>query len=417
MTTNNIRSLTRMGRRRFMRTASNLGISAGALYYLSQDALAENLSDTDDQVLRLDSIVHAEGTTRQPDQPPEREPQYYTIPRDAWVEVESAHDARRQIEQEVEAIKPSVPVQAMVETITSGQRQKKAVKVYVAPVLDPDKGKVDVSAVVETLREALPSKVTGIAGRGTDSATSVQGIPIIIEQKHQKLEEYYTDDYGSEVPAGCHHDTEPYETTTGDDIPAKHATLGPPAYDSDINSDVFLASGHVYTENGHRVECYQPRYNQYGYDHIADLNTNKIKNWESFDACVLVPDSGINPRWELASDAGGFQDGDIVGTLGRDKLVDEEGNTSYNIHHQGIVTGDAYGSVTGVSDTLLATDAAHDYGDSGGPHFETRFDGSTPRYLIAGVHRGGYVGGDPGSSGDAIATLMEEIEIRWNLAV
>jgi hypothetical protein len=406
-----------MGRRRFLRDAANLGVSATALQYLSQDALAGTMSDPDDEVLRLDSIVHAEGTTKQPHQPPEREPQYYTIPRDAWVEVESAHDARRQIEQQVAAMRSTGPVLAMVETITTGQRRKKAVKVYATRIVHPDRSTTEPAVDVEELRETLPATVTGIAGRGTDSATTVEGIPVIVTQARQRPQ-YYTDDYDSDVPGGCAFETEPYDPISGDSSPPNQGTLGTPAYDSDNNSDVLVTAGHLFKYFGKRTEAYQPYYNQYGYDHIAGVDGDKVKDWDDFDAAVLLPESGINPRWKLASDSGGFQDGDITGTLGRDRLVDEEGNSSYNIHHQGRTSGDEYGPITGVTDWLFATDTPNDGGDSGGPHFKTRFDGSTPRYLIAGIHRGEWkTTDDPGSSGDSIATIMQEIETQWNLSV
>jgi hypothetical protein len=409
MTPRKLRSLTRIGRRRFLQRAAEFGVSAGALKYLSQEAVEETMSDPDDEVLRLDSIVHTE--QKQPDQPPEREPQYYTISRDAWAEVESAHDARRQIEQQVATMGLDNSVVAMVETITTGQRRKKAVKVYATQVVQPDESLSEPTADVDAIRESIPATITGIAGRGTDHETAVKGIPVLVEPAWQRPQEYYTDDYGSDVPGGCHVDTE-----EGDTQP-KHSTLGTPAYDGDYGGDVFVKDGHTYTKYGKRNDCYQPYYSQYGYDHIAVLNTNKLKDWEDYDASVLHPESGINPRWELASNSGGFQDGGITGSLGRDRLVDEEGNISYNIHHQGIISGDVYGPVTGVSDTLFATDTDNDYGDSGGPHFRTRFDGSTPRYLIAGIHRGAYISGDPGSKGNSIATIMEEIEARWNLQV
>lgn len=416
MTTRKVRSLTRMGRRRFLHNAANLGVSASALQYLSQDALAETMSDADDEVLRLDSIVHAEGTTKQPGQPPEREPQYYTIPRDAWVEVESAHDARRQIEQKVATLEPANPVLAMVETITTGQRRKKAVKVYAIQTINPNESPSEAEVDVDKLRELLPTSLTGTAGRGTDHATAVEGIPVIVSKAYQRLQ-YYNSDYGSEVPGGCRFATEPYESMYGSS-PPNRGTLGTPAHDSDNNTDVLVTAGHLYTTYGKRTEAYQPDYNQYGYDHIAELDADKIKDWDSYDAAVLLPNDGITPQWKLAADSGGFQDGYIDGIFGRDRLVDEEGNSSYHIHHQGVSSGNVDGPITGVSDTLFATDTPNDGGDSGGPHFRTNFDGTTPRYQIAGIHRGDWeYDTDPGSDGDSIATIMQEIESQWNLTV
>ena len=94
--------LRRMGRRRFMKTLSTLGLSTATVHNMSKETLAELTDNPEEEIPRLKAMRHTnheavvEGT-----EPPELEPMYYTIPRDEFVRIEGRYKAAKELDAQL----------------------------------------------------------------------------------------------------------------------------------------------------------------------------------------------------------------------------------------------------------------------------------------------------------------------------
>jgi hypothetical protein len=247
-----------MGRRRFLTTLGKLGLSAGTLSHLTADALANVTSDPSDEVPRLDKLKHANHeAVERGDDPPEKEAVYYTIPRDEWVVVETAHNAAERLEAAFErriasAVDnslddPTANLKFGVTTITSGHTRKKAVVVEYRRFISQDGtvvGEPDVG--FEWVREHAPDTVTGSVGSG-DQQEIRSDIPVVVRQRTVDQQAYYDGEYRP-VPGGCQIQ-DGYDTEFG--------TVCTPAWDNDNGEYVMVTVGHlVEGERDHLI--YQP---------------------------------------------------------------------------------------------------------------------------------------------------------------
>lgn len=85
-----------MSRRRLLRKMASLGVSGGALQFLTGETVAKLTEDPEKNVPRLKGIRHENPSAfTSPPYPksPKWVPEFYTIPRQKWVEVESARKA------------------------------------------------------------------------------------------------------------------------------------------------------------------------------------------------------------------------------------------------------------------------------------------------------------------------------------
>lgn len=390
-----LQKISGMGRRRFLQTLAGLGVSGAALNHMTKDAFAELTGNSEDEVPRLEALVHTNHDEVERGAQPERKPIYYTISREKWAIVESAHDAREKIEKRLTEqmdLDPGV----MVRTITSGQHQQKAV-VAEYPIIEKSSGETitpDIS--YEDFSDMIPAKTDGIAGRGTEQATKIENIPVLVERQPVK-QLYYSAQYRP-VPGGCAFDPDP-DNATG--------TIGTPAYDRKHDREALLTAKHVIDGSSYEY-IHQPDSTCDG-SYIG--NADRYKRFSGFDAGVINPSR--NTEYDLAlygsgcNDSGGYRNRDVAGKIASSTLRDNEGNEDYKLTKQGKSSGQTSGYITNVSDNAFRTTAGIQSGDSGGPFYKNYSGDLT---LIAGI---AYAS----QSGDSKATQMDVIEDELRVRV
>ena len=397
-----------MRRRKFLRSVASIGVSGTALARMSHRGRAASPNNSEDGVLRYGGyqITNLDEVRKQ-NASPQREPVYYTISRNKWVDVESAHDARRQIEQSL----PTLPTKnkqlyAEVGEVSPG---RKAVFVrYPYTEGEREIDRIDLS--YSQLNENLPSSITGVAGRGTDSEVSISDIPVILTRSSIELEYYEYTYRNPGIPAGC-----AFRNSYGN----RGATIGTPAYSNSLNEQVLIIAGHSYDNYGGNI--WQPTA-KHSWDAsdpncIGQVNSNQWENTSTFDAAVVEvfdEDENTNPDTDYSTYYGFAAAGDnsyrsenIGGIKSHQWLRDHEG---YRLGKQGEATGIETGSITYVGNTHFRTNADSGKGDSGGPHY--RRTGSDT-LNIAGIHKGS----DPDHNYDSVATSIEKILNRWNMYI
>jgi hypothetical protein len=400
--------LSKMGRRRFLDTLGKLGVSAGALSYMSAEALADVTADPSDEVPRLDKLKHTNHEAiKRGEESPEKEAVYYTIPRDEWVVVETAHDAAERLEAAFEqqiatAVggtleDPTSNLKFGVTTVTSGQTRQKAVVVEYRRLTARDGTVVGEPHVdFEWVRDRAPETVSGSVGSG-DKQETRSDIPVVVRQRTVEQQAYYDGKYRP-VPGGCQ-----IEDAYDDDI----GTLCTPSWDDDNGEYVLVTAGHI-TEGETDHPTHQPYQSQY-YDYYIGYS-DKGYAASDFDAATIRLASDVDYYyWMAGSDAGTYSES-IYGTLGWDTIKDHEEDTGYHLSLQGRTTGRNSGHIeVTYSDKTFWIDVDSDGGDSGGTHFR-----EDPKYnyaYIAGVHAWG------SSANDAGATYIGKVENYLNLDV
>lgn len=398
------RKLSQMGRRRFLNTLTTLGVSGTAVAYMSQDTLAELTDDPTEEVPRLSTVEHVnhEAVVKE-GAPPEREPNYYTISRDEWAVVESAHDAKDKVNRLLSSIPGTDGVTAGVTTITNNQSSEEAVVVKRTITKKRDGQTVSPTISEQKLRDELPASVSGTAGDGA-TAVTIEDIPVIVETETLSQRAYYDYNYRP-VPGGPQIDD--------DNTDGWEGTGGTPAYNNDAGKYDLVTAGHILSgSDGDRI--HQPDFALDDSNYIGPRRDNKYNDPgtadPAFDAGVI--DLDPDEKYQLADDDGTYRDRHIVGIVAEDEIRDNKGNTSYELHKQGNKTGINKGSITEVYDVSYDTNADDGNGDSGGPHYKEVWDDNYMFYkvYIAGIHYAG-----TGSS--SRATMMDEIETRYSLSV
>jgi hypothetical protein len=157
MVSNN--KLERMGRRRFIKTAAALGVSASSLRYLSRDVISGAVEDLEEEVPYVARYRHSNHSEVRKGQSPEREAVWDTIPRTLWKRVESAHDAKDRLLDNVSRRFPSNLITVGVSS-RSDQYEKQIEVKYT--VLESDGGGLQEPSIdYSTLEQFVPSKAQG----------------------------------------------------------------------------------------------------------------------------------------------------------------------------------------------------------------------------------------------------------------
>lgn len=200
-----------MGRRRFMKTLSAIGVSGTTLNYLSQDALAELTDDPKEEVPRLLAFEHTnqeelqQGAKEGRSVKPTREPQFYTIPRDKWVTVETAHSAAEKIRGRISKLGDSKEIPSSLENRiavgVSTVNDEKVVQVYIKYPSWAQASRSSSKRELNRLRGLLPNSTSGTVGEGTNRET-VTNIPVLIDQTVVSELAFYEDEYRP-IPGGC----------------------------------------------------------------------------------------------------------------------------------------------------------------------------------------------------------------------
>lgn len=408
------RKLSRMGRRGFMKAAANLGISGIALRYLQRNSkAAENMRD---EIPRVSALIHTNHDEVVQGAKPEREAIYYTIPREEWEYVEGVDDAREQIERTLVEIELSDNVEVWVREVSVGSHRERGISVETMEYKRGD-STIAKGPSVEKLEEKLPATIEGIAGRGTDKSARISDIPVVVSKAKKSQEYYYDSDYKPEIPGGCKIETEVRYVNGTAYGPYGH-TVGTPVFDHQQGENAWVTDGHTFTYSPKYGEAHQPRHNQYGLNHIGNVDGNRIKDDWTWDAAVVNKANDNDVLYSLADENGGTKAPPVIGTVPKDEIKDHYYNTSYVLHRQGMRTGHDLGYITGYSSTQFSTDTMSDEGDSGGPHYKKESSDGYDWFAIAGIHWGShYYDDQPGSGDDSVATMMVEIEDEFNLSV
>ncbi len=394
--------LGRMGKRRFIKTLSSIGVSGSAIRYLSQDGLAETTSDPTEEVPMLSRLRHTNHDDVENGEAPDREPVYFTLPRDEWANIKATENAAVEISERIasESTLPDLPVG--FEQIVEGQQSKTAVVVDYptadASLMD-EVNSVDTG--IQLVRDFLPTSVSSTAASGEFSVV-VDDIPVRVKEDPSSQLQAFDSKYRP-VPGGCSWSQSNYSRVG--------CTLGTPAYKSGQGYKLVTA-GHC--TNGVGTGVHQP-YDTYVSDsligNVEESVGEDLKDTEvtAFDACYLDTNSQASVEYKLAaSGSDSYQDSPVMGAWAYDQIVAWEGETE-EITLQGSSSGRSSGAVNKVypKSGNYAITVESEEGDSGGPHYREDSDGNL---LIAGIHNG------VNDSG-AVATAMDDIETRFNITV
>lgn len=401
---NSTRKLTRMGRRRFLGALSALGVSGAALHHMSKEALADLTADPSEEVPRLERLSHANHeAVAAGEEPPEREANYYTIPRDEWAYVEATQDAMRRLDRKLDRFASSDLISVSVGTTVSGQQSERAVFVTYA-----ERNGETPDVAFQELTDALPATVTGTAGEGPNAETR-EGIRVI-PRRGTAGRDHGEDDV--ETASTCDTYDHLYRSSG---IPAGAmvegcCTAGTPAYDNDESAYCHTTAGHCFEKYD---SVYQPSSSYDAVGYVDEKNETDL-----FDAGKIDLYSSYDVAYDFASDYGDdeYRDLPIYGIIAWDRIKD--GVDDLYISKQGASTAISGGYVREVFESgsnpngkYFETGGDRDGGDSGGPHYKRYNDFGGEAY-IAGIHQGW-----ESSSSYAGATAMEGVEAEFNINV
>ncbi|MDQ2049936.1 hypothetical protein RBH26_05510 [Natronolimnohabitans sp. A-GB9] len=147
--------LARMGRRRFIEALVGLGVSTTAAAGLTSERLEALTDDPENEVPRLSGYKRIEGKNGNE---PSYEPEYYTIPRDKYVRVESSYSAAGKISNRVGEFDDSDSYSVGVTSRTNGHHSEKVIKVTQIQSEQEDNG-ADLS--LTEVEGRLPTEITG----------------------------------------------------------------------------------------------------------------------------------------------------------------------------------------------------------------------------------------------------------------
>ena len=412
--------LQRMGRRRFLRTLTGLGVSGAALNYLSRDAVAE--ADLDEEVPRLGKLRHTNHEEVMRGEPPERESIHYTISRDKWAVVETAHDAASQVTERLKSAGFEDGARAGVTTVTRNHHDQKAVVVKRTVGETTDGQAITPGVSEDELKDTLPATVSGTAGGGKYQRT-IEDIPVEI-QTERVAHPLPTEQPAPDATGPGDHYEHKYRPVPGGAciqwgtaFPGSCGTSCAPAYNQDAEQYDLVTAGHVTKSE----KIHQPKDDLRNNHQIGTRIDDKYKVDHppkrappSFDAGVIS--LSVDHRHTFAADDGDnsyLDDYLITGIIGRDKLKDNE-NSDFEILRRGTESGMKEGTLGNVyvDDDAFDADTDGEPGDSGGPHFtREKYDGVySYEVYIAGVCYGAHE-----ASKTTRATMSDAIESEFNL--
>lgn len=392
MVENSTERFSKMGRRRFLKTLSALGVSTGALNYLSKDALAAVTDNPEKEVPRLESFRHTNHEEVTHGAKPEREPVFYTISREKWTKVESAHDARKRLEEKIRR-RYETNLQVSVRDRKNGRG--KELVVYVPK---PETRSSGNPVSIEDVQGNLPRETTGVAGRGSDYSVEVSDIPIHVKESSEEYQAYYDYKYRP-VPAGSL-----WRMAFGAD---EYCTVGTPVYDNKQGEERLVTAAHCFVKNNTET-FYQ---NDSSSTTVDGMMARKKFNEGGFDVAVVEPQT-FDTKYDFAEEGCNCYQGIAInGTLSKTYIQDLQG-TDGKLNFLGARTGTSLGNVVEVSGNMFATNHQTNTGDSGGPAHRTR-TGSFSTYSEIG----GVLSYKDDNTGNRWYTFMADIESDLNVTV
>ena len=373
--------LTKMSRRRFAEALAGMGLSAGVVHHMTQDALAEQTDDPSKEVPRLfgrrvKNPEERKDKPPSPDDRPEMEERWYTIPRSKWVRVETAEDACLELQNQMNELDDTGQIDVYVANQHDRDGSEKLLQVvYTTSVWEKDGEQHERTPDVsfERVEEEAPYTVTGIAGEGDNREERDVEVEVIRTEKTADCDPdggSYYDHYYDNIPSGAQTDS---------------CTTGPPAYSNDYSDYVITTAGHCYDlwdtieqPNGSDAATVD--------DDESFLETNDDIHYS--DMCFGRPESGRTVHYYIASDEDDNEyDEYIAGTVSWTRIKDIQDSTFETLEKQGATTHRCGGTVltTHPGDVVrsMEIEAPRAGGDSGGPYFDLSSDGYA---YIAGHH-------------------------------
>lgn len=388
-----------MGRRRFIKTLSSMGLSTGAIATLSQEGLAEL---TDDPTERVPILVgHRHTYPNGYDSAPEIKPVHKTIAYDRWAKIEAAYDAAERIKNKLRSdldveytsesgvrggINKPQPIGVGVKYDSSSKNNTSLIvsvgyKTYIKRGRNK-KRKWEPNIPFKEVEKRVPSKTMGIFA-DNKYEEKFENIPVEVNETEIEEENSFDSKYRPLV-GGCE---------IGDASSTAYATSCFSMWHRDRERRMMTTSGHAIDG---WTDAEQPS------------GGNKVSG-----AQVWIDDDWFDAGWfevtvdqypSVANGDGGYIDDTLGGTRGIDWLKTEGTYTEFV--KQGSKTGRTTGTVEEIKDeTEHAFDSSckSDNGDSGGIYYER----SNDKYWIIGIHN--WAGG--------MGNGIERVEERLNLLV
>lgn len=395
------RELRKMGKRRFLKTLSSIGVSYSALANLDKESLQNLTDDPKREVPMLESLVHTNHEEIKRGEPPKREANFFTVPRDQWAEIKGADKASIKLEKQIQADESLPDLRVAVQTRSERSKTRKTLIPEV-----PSRLLEETDLTIDLIQSKLPNSLSVEVAEG-EHREQVTDIPVIMEVvSGGQLTNYYDYEYRP-VPGGVQ-----LSQPGGDG----DCTLATPAYDSP-NGYVMVTAGHC-AESG-SMDVYQPNDPWYTDDNkIGQIDQVVGQNYtdsdvEKFDAATVDMNSSTTVTYKIAQDEqDSYLRRDIGGILSWDAITAWEGGST-EINYQGRTTGRSSGSVnktySSTKNFALIGGNGVEGGDSGGPMYR-RQCATCDELLIAGVINGSNADG-------TVGTAMEAIENEFGIVV
>lgn len=201
--------LQKMGRRRFTKTLAALGLSTQTIQGLNAEELEELTDDPAKQVPHAKIIrnVDAEEWNEPPfpKRPPERELEYTTIPRDQFIDRETAYDAALRVKNRIFDRHTKTPGIGSSVTLTKqGMSDEYTVKVTI------EKGRLPENYTAQGLKSQLesefPSHIYGEVDNNESSSTAISKSEVKNPGENARADIPIEFSVTKIVDAGCEHD-------------------------------------------------------------------------------------------------------------------------------------------------------------------------------------------------------------------
>lgn len=398
-----------MGKRRFVKALIGLGLSPSAISELTKEELLQLTDNPKKEVPRLGWYRHTnKEEVRNRSAAPNREPIYYTIPRDQWERTEAPYQAAGRISKRFND--PYIDV----GVTNQGKGSGLSVLVERVEVHPRDGGKPSEKArsagkSVSEISEAIPDSVNETVEYGGKKST-IENIPVVVEERILKEQSrrdcdedappagYYNGVYRP-IPGGCEAGINPNGS-------ARDWTLGSPAYSRNVNDYVMITAAHcINRQKGTPVH----QNSKTSSNRIGESTDNYLRKGNGDAAEIKVTDSYAT--YSVAGSNESYYK-NIGGSVDRDRIADLAYNGT-EVTVQGRRTGRHYAPVANHITESDSGDkveilAPTDGGDSGGIYFELQ-DGKA--YTIGINAWGPCIGGKAACSGNTMYYIENALDV------
>lgn len=369
-----------MGRRRFMKVASAIGISASSLRLGSQDGLVSAMGNPRNEVSyvsRMEVVEDDDGT------PIAREPVYKTCPRDIWVDIKTSVAAQNQVSQIVNRRFNSDNLEV---TMAKNRNSPTGYVINVEYCVTnlPDGSTEEPQASFETVQDTLPSTVGATVGQDQWRA-SRDSIPVHLNRsRKEQLQgsgdaEYAPSNDCDSNPVNYSHDWS--------NIPAGCALTGYPAGGSATANGTFWHwdySEYCLITVGHTVKDPDSTYATWGNPDKSSIDGYVLDKVEELprDYALLRTHDGDTQQRIRSGGNNPTTDFDVLGGVTDDEIQTEYLENQSQIKLQGHTSGrlstfavewEGLPSETGFSRVIVDEEVCT--GDSGGLIFDETDDG------------------------------------------